>query len=108
MIRPRRPRERTRPLGSHGWSRGAAPIRTVPIWCAEKTEPRLEPKCIVRTLSSNRPNAASSASADPWTGWKRTAGVAATTTSPAPAARTRRAIRSAAWRSVRSPALSSR
>ena len=51
-------------LGSHGWSRGAAPIRTVPIWCAENTEPRFGRKSIRATRSSKRPYAAASLSGD--------------------------------------------
>ncbi len=36
---PARP-VRTRPSGSHGWLRPSLPIRTEPIWWAEKSEPR--------------------------------------------------------------------
>ena len=56
---------RTRPFGSHGCSRALAPIRTVPIWWAEKTEPRFGRKSMRSMRSSNRPNAAASALVEP-------------------------------------------
>ena len=51
---------RTRPHVSHGWVRGSAPIRTEPIWCAEKTPPRFGAKSktarvCLEALESARP-----------------------------------------------------